>query len=371
LNKIEKILVVGAGIGGLALARGLAQKGLRVEAIDRDQRPLGIGIILQGNALMALDDLGLADRLISRGYGMNGQSRRSSAGGILEQRPFPDRPDGGSPKALGIRRHILSEELVHAAQAAGAVIRNHVMVETLDNEGDGVTVTFSDGRQDVYDLVIGADGLGSQIRAMKFDAAVQPFYAGENVLRVMRRRPEWLTGITNFDGATRLGCVPLSEDHAYVYATQSGPRELVTGHLLRDKVEELIGSCLAPQIREMMSEPLTDEDIYFRPFDAVFLEGSWFRGRVALIGDAAHAMTAHMASGAGMAIEDAAVMAELLGERPTLQQLEQKFMARRSGRVRRLYEISLEICNMMSENWMADEVLALRREGNAILAEPY
>jgi 2-polyprenyl-6-methoxyphenol hydroxylase-like FAD-dependent oxidoreductase len=142
-------------------------------------------------------------------------------------------------------------------------------------------------------------------------------------------------------GAPNIGFNPVSAALMYVFMVQNTPEKV---RLPRERRAELAREHLAgygglvAEARAQMTDP---DQVLVRPAEAILVPPPWYRGRVLLIGDAAHATTPHMASGACIAIEDAVVLAELLRSEQPVAALLERFMARRAERCRVVVDNSL------------------------------
>ena len=134
---------------------------------------------------------------------------------------------------------------------------------------------------------------------------------------------------------------------------------------------ELLGSFTAPAIVELRRRLTPEADLIARPFEWILVPGPWHRGRTILIGDAAHATTAHMGMGGGMALEDAVVLAHCVASAPTLDAAYAAFMERRFARVRTVVESSVELSRLEQENAPKSENVALLTAALGALAQPY
>ena len=157
--KEQDILIVGAGIGGLAAAIALCRHGHRVTVIEKDPNwsVYGVGIIQQANVLRAMDQLGVLDTFLHAASGFDAVEVFIPDGTMVARVPSPCLVEG-KPANVGIGRRALQKVLGDTAQALGAQIRLGVTAEQLEEEGNKVTVEFSDGGRAQFDLVIGADG---------------------------------------------------------------------------------------------------------------------------------------------------------------------------------------------------------------------
>jgi len=219
-----------------------------------------------------------------------------------------------------------------------------VTVETLDDDGRKVAVTFSDGRTGSYDLVIGADGVYSQIRSMILPDAEKPQFTGQSVWRYNLPRPAELDALQAYNGPTGVGLVPMSDDVMYMFATTpepDNPRFPKEG--LAARMRERLVNC-APAIRELAEQITDDAGVVYRPLEGMLVTGPWSKGRVVLLGDAVHATTPHLGQGAGMAVEDAIVLAEELGRHDDVEAACLSYRTRRYERCSYIVNSSLGIC---------------------------
>jgi len=219
-------------------------------------------------------------------------------------------------------------------------VRFGLTVRALSEQG---AVEFSDGSRGAYDVVVGADGANSRVRELIFGPATRPQYTGQAVWRAMVPRPPEVKARHAYYGPRhKAGFNPVSEREMYIYLVQNvqGSARLeperwpaVMQELLAD-----FGGHIG-EVRSRISDP---RRIVYRPVSALLLPRPWYRGRVMVIGDAAHTAPPQLASGATIAIEDAIVLAELLISGPLEQALE-RFMARRYERCRMVVENSVQL----------------------------
>ncbi|WP_299310024.1 FAD-dependent oxidoreductase [uncultured Croceicoccus sp.] len=340
------ILIIGGGIGGLTSAIALRRDGHAVTVIEKDPEwaVYGVGIIQQGNVLRAMKELDLLDDYMDAAVGFDFVAIHAPDGTQMAKVPTP-RLVEGYPANVGIGRPALHEVLGDRTIASGADVRLGVTVDSIDDDGDGVTVRFSDGREGRYDIVIGADGVYSDTRARVMPDAGAPEYTGQAVWRYNLPRPDDLDSLHVYNGPTGVGLVPISAELMYMYVTTPEPdNPWYDKHgLARTMREKLAGT--APSIREL-AEAITDDDgVVYRPLETMMLYGAWHEGRVVLLGDAVHATTPHLGQGAGMAIEDSIVLAEELAKADTAQEAFEAYRARRFERCKYIVESSLAICH--------------------------
>jgi 2-polyprenyl-6-methoxyphenol hydroxylase-like FAD-dependent oxidoreductase len=252
----------------------------------------------------------------------------------------------------------LHQIMANEVRRLGAVVRLGATVETLDQRGEGVDVRFSDGGEGQYDLVIGADGIYSKVRGMLFEESVEPVYTGQMSWRVVSPRPADMDVSHFYFGHENIGgTVPCSptEVYSFVLNPEPNPRRIPEA----EKASVLKG-LLADFGGDMarVRDGITDESsIVQRPFEYALQPLPWHKGRVVLLGDAVHATTAHLASGAGIAVEDGIVLAQEL-ERAggDVEAGLLAFEQRRFERCRFVVESSVGICKRQLEHAPAQEI---------------
>jgi 2-polyprenyl-6-methoxyphenol hydroxylase-like FAD-dependent oxidoreductase len=340
-SKVQRVLVSGGGISGLAVAAALAQRGVDVDVVEArsDTTVTGIGISVPNNALRMLNALGVLEECLDAGYVFQEYVRCAATGDMIVALPCPASADG-VPGYLGIARAHIAAILRAAAASAGAVLRLGVTIDQFTDGPDAALVRLSDGRNLDYDLVVGCEGLRSPLRARLFGESAGPVFTGYSCWRakpVMKRR---VGAMTKFAGATTsAGLVPITEDEMYLFhvtAEPGNPRydQGDFRDLLRERLAEYTG--LVAEVRENL--PAASEIVY-SPLFEVHLPQPWHRGRAMVIGDAAHAVVPHLSQGGSQALEDAVVLAEELTRRPLAEALP-AFMKRRFDRAQHLQRVS-------------------------------
>lgn len=344
MNAQNKVLVVGGGIGGLCAAIALRRKGIAVDLIElkSEWTVYGVGIIQQSNVVREMSRLGLLDAYLDAAYAFEDVAIYTTEGQQLVRIPGQRLAGPQYPANVGISRRALHKVLSETAIELGAKVSLGLSVESLEQDDAGVDVLFTDGRRERYDLVVGADGLYSQIRGLLFGDKYQPRFTGQSVWRYNFPRLPQIDHLANYQGpAGNAGLVPLSDELMYMFTTSHEPGNpwMDAGQLAAQMRQRLQG--MGGLIAELREQIVDNEQVVYKPLEAVFVNEPWYRGRVVIIGDAAHATTPHLGQGAGMAIEDAWVLSEeLTGEGDIAQQLE-RFMARRFERCKYIGEKSL------------------------------
>lgn len=339
------ILVVGGGIAGLTSAIALRKKGFAVEIIEKDPdwSVYGAGIIQQSNVVRAVDQLGIIDDYLEAGFAFDRIDIYKPNGELAAKIPAP-RLTEKYPAQLGIGRRALQKVLADSAINHGATIKLGLVIKTMQENDTGVALEFSDGTNGHYDLVIGADGVNSQIREMIFPEVPAPEFTGQGVWRYNFKRPSDMDSLSVYEGPIGTGLVPLSDELMYMYVTTpepGNPRYPTKGiaQAMRDKLKNA-----PPVIAEYAKQITVDEEVVYKSLSWLMLEGDWYKGNTILIGDAAHATTPHLGQGAGMAIEDSIVLAEELSNADSVNNAFSAFMERRAERCRYIVESSVAIC---------------------------
>jgi len=339
------ILVIGGGIGGLTAAIALRGHGHRVTVIEKDPAwaVYGVGIIQQSNVIRAMKQLGLLDEYLGAGVGFDKVAVHAPDGTKVAEVPAP-RLTEGYPANIGISRRALHKVLGDRTKASGAEVRLGITAVSLDDDGEGVSVRFSDGVCGRYDVVIGADGVYSQTRSQIMPGAAVPEFTGQAVWRYNFPRPADLDALHVYNGPMGVGLVPISDELMYMYVTTPEPgNPWYPLEGLAARMREKL-SRAAPAIQQLAQQITDDDEVVYRPLEALMLDGPWHKGRVVLLGDAVHATTPHLGQGAGMAIEDSIVLAEELSQRATPEQAFSAYRERRLERCRYIVEKSLAIC---------------------------
>ncbi|SFU26274.1 FAD-dependent monooxygenase [Paraburkholderia aspalathi] len=373
----HKVLIVGGGISGMTLAHGLARAGADVRVVESSHRSdqQGTGISLLGNALRALDRVGLADSCMAAGSGWDTVSVRNDAGEIVSERRPPRTFRDDAPGAIGIMRPKLAEVLEGHALASGARVDYRTSVEDVEQDGNGVSYRLSTGETGRCDLLVAADGTYSKTRSRVFGTEHHPTYAGQGAWRFTVERPAGFDGLVLYkhrDGRA-VGGLPLSDTLCYYFFLENAK---VHAHMPRERLSEMFRERLegfsAPDLRAVIGRCDGTRYISYRPFDILFMPQPWHRGRVVLVGDAAHSVTPQLTSGGGMAIEDAVVLTEELGQRASIDDALVAYGQRRGERVKRVFDISLAICQAEQDpHGGGQRAVDLLFEGYGVLAQPF
>jgi 2-polyprenyl-6-methoxyphenol hydroxylase-like FAD-dependent oxidoreductase len=343
---VSSALVIGGGITGSVLALALAKRGVSVDLAELSPvwRGVGHGITVQGNALAALAKVGVLDEVLSRGVPFNQLRMRQADGTLIAEVPTPRTGGPELPATLGALRSDLQDVLCERVYAAGVTVRLGLTVRGLAQDAHRAYAEFSDGSTGRYDLVVGADGIRSTVRAM-LGITTTPQPTGMSIWRVVADRPAEMDCAEVYYGGPRYkaGYAPISADKCYAYI-------LDTDGALRDFGDrpawELMYERSAGyggtwgKIRETIGP---ESNVSHTRIEWLLVPDPWFRGRIIVIGDAAHACPPLIAQGAAMCAEDAVVLAQLVtGDHP-LETALPAFMARRLDRVELVVRNSMRL----------------------------
>jgi 2-polyprenyl-6-methoxyphenol hydroxylase-like FAD-dependent oxidoreductase len=329
----RQILVIGAGIAGLATAVALQRRGHDVTVIEeRTDTSSGAGISIWPNALAALDEIGLGDAVREAGGRVTAGALRWRDGTWLRH-PTHER----LVKALGeplvvIRRSALTKVLADAV--ADGVVRHGLSAHELIATADGVRVRLSDSTTRVADAVVGADGTRSVV-ARHLNGTLTDRYVGYTAWRGVADYsldPD-VAGEVMGPGV-EFGHVPLGQDRTYWFATERAPEGSVAPHGELTHLKARFASWADPIPAVLAATDPQDvlrNDLYDRD-----QARQWSRGPILVVGDAAHPMRPHLGQGGCQGLEDAAILARFMDGADDMGTAFARFAAFRRRRVRSL-----------------------------------
>jgi 2-polyprenyl-6-methoxyphenol hydroxylase-like FAD-dependent oxidoreductase len=341
------VLIVGGGVGGMACAICMRRADMQVDLVEIDPnwKIQGAGITITGPTLRALKTLGVLDEVKAQGATWNGAYIFTRSGRPIQEMDIPPIADD-LPGTGGILRPALHRILSERTLATGANVRLGTTVESVSQQPDGVDVTFSDGRRERYDLMVSSDGVSSRMREQIFPEAPRPKFTGQMIYRIVAERPAGFDRTHFYMGEdTKLGFNPVSSTHMYMFLLEHRPdHQWVPIAEQPQRLFDLMADWggIVPEVRKTVMTT-NAHTINYRPLEAILMPKPWYRGRVVLIGDAAHATTPHLASGAGMAIEDGIVLADELTRADSVDTGLARFMERRFDRGKLVVENSLRL----------------------------
>ncbi len=329
----KQILVIGAGISGLATAVALQRRGKDVTVIEeRADASSGAGISIWPNALAALDEIGVGDAVRDAGGRVTAGALRWRDGTWLRH-PAPQRlvEALGEPLVV-IRRSALTEVLADAL--AGGTVHTGLSARELVTTADGVRVALSDSTMREVAAVIGADGTRSVV-ARHLNGRLDDHYVGYTAWRGVADctiDPD-VAGEVLGPGI-EFGHVPLGSDRTYWFATERAPEGHTSPQGEHAYLQNRFASWADP-IPAVLAATDPDDvlrnDLYDRD-----QARQWSRGPVVVLGDAAHPMRPHLGQGGCQGLEDAAVLARFVDGDDNLAAAFARFAAFRRPRVRAL-----------------------------------
>jgi 2-polyprenyl-6-methoxyphenol hydroxylase-like FAD-dependent oxidoreductase len=377
-SPIRKVLIIGGGFSGMAAAIHCARHGMEVDLVEIDSgwRSYGAGISIGGATLRALDTLGVLPRFLEEGSGHDGASVFNPEGQLLAQLPTPRLAGPHVPGGGAIMRPVLAAMLADATRASGTRVRLGCSFTTIEPDADGVDVSFTDGTRSRYDLVVGADGLYSQVRQALFPDAPVPRYSGQGVWRAVLPRPADVNNTFMWVGPkVKTGVNPVSKTEMYLFVTEDRPvNERVAPETFVSALKDLLAPFPDPLMQRIRDQIDERSHIIYRPLEGLLMRQPWYRGRVVLIGDTVHATTPHLASGACIGIEDGIVLAnELANARArgaTVEAALAAFQQRRWERCRMVVENSARLGEIEATNGDKAEHARIMRDSMIALAQP-
>jgi FAD-dependent urate hydroxylase len=366
MAKIGTILVVGGGVAGLATAAALHRRGFTTELVERQQtwHTLGAGFLVHGNGMRMLLSLGLAAGVEKAGTVVRRWQFCDEQGGLLSETDLETLWGDAGP-CVGIERSKLQGALLPGI--ANVRCRLGTLVTSLVQDDRRVSIGFSNGSTGDYDLVVGADGIRSTIRALTLTTAAPSDLGAMNWRSIAPIRPVGLTTLQLHlgDGCV-FGLVPMGAGRTYGFAYVVQPR-------FHDPLEGRLGrlrnrfATFGQRVQEYLASLERDEQVICSAMEWMEFE-KWYTGRVVLVGDAAHASSPMMGQGGNMAMEDACVLAEELREAATVASALHSYVSRRKARVEWVQHQSMAIGESLKMQ-SAVRNATLRQRGNeAMLA---
>lgn len=332
----RRAIVVGAGIGGLSAAHGLRNAGFDVSVHERmpELREVGSGLTLWVNAMRALRKLGVADAIRARGAVVDRIENRKWRGRALKTLPIRQVERKFGEPSVSIHRAELQAGL--AAELPEDVVHLGSEFTGFEQDEEGVTVRFADGREERVDVLVGADGIASAVRTQLFGKP-QPRYSGytcwRSAVRLEHPRLEAEVYTQLYGPGSNFGIFPIGEGYWSWYGTKITPAGGGAGGdgptWKREATEQFRGwyETVPAAIEATDERGFIRQDIYdLRPID------TWGEGRVTLLGDAAHATTPTLGQGGCMAIEDSVVLGRNLAGNGDVPAALRAYWERRRGR---------------------------------------
>jgi 2-polyprenyl-6-methoxyphenol hydroxylase-like FAD-dependent oxidoreductase len=365
MSDVRRVLVVGGGVGGLTAAASFARRGVEVVLIEK--RPAfdipGVGLGQPANALRVYQSLGVLDEILQTGFTYDRMYIFDASRHLIAEHKFL-LGDEKVPAFCALSRLELHSILLATAEKAGVQIRLGVTASEIKDEKDRVAIQFSNGESDSFDLLAGFDGIRSEIRQHLVGTAFVPRPSGYGAWRVQVPRRDYVRGMEFLQGiGSKTGAMPLNNDLMYVFhirpeAPDAWFAERDFAKLLKERMSQY-GSYVA----EICASLDASSDIVYSPMELLFLPWPWFRGRVAIGGDAAHTFPPHLTQGAAMAAEDGLILArEVLRDDVSLNDRLMRYSHQRYARCAFVYTFSRQWLDDEQSVQTSDQMEAARAE---------
>ncbi len=335
---MKKAIVIGGGIGGLCTALALRRRGFEAVAYEAapELRPVGKGIWVPTNAMQVLERLGINDAVGRAGWPLERiQVSTSTPRRVLMDLDLRKFEAKYGYTTVSIHRADLVRVLADALPADALRLGKRCVGVQADDAG--VTARFEDGTEDRGELLVGADGIHSGVREHLFPG-VGTRYGGQTCYRGIAdmELPKDLARTCRevWGGAARMGFSAVGPRQVYWFAPVTAPAGAPgpAGAAMSSYLADLYAG-FPPPIPDVIRNTPAEEIIRTDLFDIPPL-GRWWRGRVVLLGDAAHAMTPNLGQGGAQAIEDAYVLADRLTSCPTVGEAFAQYERLRMPKVR-------------------------------------
>jgi 2-polyprenyl-6-methoxyphenol hydroxylase-like FAD-dependent oxidoreductase len=346
-------LVIGGGIAGPVAAMALQRAGIQAtvyEAHPQSAEGIGIFLTLASNGIDALRTIGADARALAAGFPTPGILLRSTTGKHLgTARTGLSLPDGTTSHTM--KRADLYQAIRDEAAARGIVIQHGKRLSDVQPAADGVRAIFEDGSDATGAVLIGADGVHSAVRRLIDPNAPAPTYVGLiNLGGYTRGVPvdaEPGSYILIFGRRAFFGYLLAPDGEVWWFANvprgdepARGEVEAIPAEQWRHRLAELYAEDAGPAVRLVQASEIASKA---NPIHSVPHLPVWHRGRMVVIGDAAHAPTPTSGQGASLAIEDAVVVAKCLRDLPDPEQAFARFEALRRPRVERIIKVAARI----------------------------
>jgi len=346
MAEIGTILVVGGGVAGLTTAAALHRCGFMVELIERQQtwHALGAGFLVHANGMRALRSLDLAANVEQAGALVRRLRFCDEQEGLLSETDL-EALWGDAGPCIGIERSKLQRALLPGV--ANVCCRLGTSVTSLVQDDRRVAVGLSDGSTRYYDLVVGADGIKSTVRALTVTTAAPNDLGAMNWRSVAPIRPAGLTTLQMHLGDGRVfGLVPTGAGRTYgfAYVVQRRFHDPLDGRL--DRLRKRFAS-FGARVQEYLASLERDDQVICSVMEWMEVE-KWHTGRVVLVGDAAHASSPMMGQGGCMAMEDACVLARELRAAVTVEDALASYVSRRTRRVKWVQQQSMALAEILT-----------------------
>lgn len=338
------IAIVGGGIGGLATAVALQKIGMNVTVYEKaeDFKPLGAGIGIGSNAMLALQEMNVGKDILQHGMPLTTQRFLNEKGQVMNTIDFSLLKDRFGEETITIQRADLHEALFDALDAKS--FHFNKQVEAFEEKEEAVQLYFSDQTTAEHEYIIAADGIHSLFRKTLFPKH-HARYAGYTCWRgISPNKGDVPLHVSNeaWSRKGRFGWAPLHQDDVYWFAcinTQAN-NKVYQKWTKNDLAEHF--SFYSPTVERLIRETYDNYFLHHDLYDIRPLK-KFHKRRVLLIGDAAHATTPNMGQGAGQAIEDAFELMVAFSSFNEWKEIVQFYNHRRVKKAKKVIKLSRQI----------------------------
>ena len=308
------VLIQGAGIGGLTLAIALQRLGHKVSVVERAMglAEVGAGIWMAANPMQVFDRLGLAEKIIQAGWTVRLLRLQDSKSGQIQTTDMSRIAKRFGFETIALHRGVLQRLLYEQLPADS--VHFGCEVHSVNQSGDQVFASLSDGSSRVAAIIVGADGINSQIRGMA-GLGGEKRYSGSSSYRAIAHGARILPAEADHEAyeiwakGCRVGFSKINADDFYWYMTFDAPAGgSRPAHEAKTHAETLFRTHFPQWIGLLHQTPA--EDILRTDISDLKPLTQWSSGRIGLTGDAAHATTPNLGQGGAMAVEDALVLTD-------------------------------------------------------------
>jgi 2-polyprenyl-6-methoxyphenol hydroxylase-like FAD-dependent oxidoreductase len=303
------VLIQGAGIGGLTLAIALMQKGYTVRIVERASglSEIGAGIWMAANPMQVFDRLGFAEKIMAAGWTVQRVTLQDYNGDILQASDLSAISKLFGFETVALHRSVLQRVL--SEQLPSDVVTFGTETKDLHQSTDAVSVLLTDGSRIHAKLVVGADGIHSQIRRLA-SLGGETRYSGSSSYRAITKGASLLSAELDHDAyeiwgkGCRVGFSKINAHDYYWYMTFESDPDRSFSPLARRAHAQSLFRKFFPKWTPLLENTQSDEILQTDISDLKRLD-HWSSDRIGLIGDAAHATTPNLGQGGAMAVEDA------------------------------------------------------------------